>query len=137
MRGVSVLSACAAAAVLLSGCAALQPGTPEEAVAKRALARYDALIAMDYRSAYTYLTPAYRGEFSYESWIRTRPPRARFVSASIVSVDCPSADLCNAEVRNGYHSPQGVRAAPKGVIERVTAERWVRVGEQWWLFQNR
>lgn len=136
MQLMSKLSV-AAVTVLLVGCAALQPATPEEAVAARALARYDALIAMNYRSAYAFLTPAYREEFSYENWIRTRPPRARFVSASIVSVDCPSADLCNVEVRNGYHSPQGVRAAPKGVIERVTAERWVRVDGQWWLFVNR
>jgi len=124
------------ALALLAGCASV-PQAPEEAVAKRAQARYDALIAKDYKEAYTYFTPAFRDANSYDSWIRSRPPRAAFLSARVLKVECPTQDACSVEMETSYESPRGVRAAPKGPVERVTPERWVQVDGQWWLFQAR
>lgn len=130
--GAAVLFALA----LLAGCSTV-PAKPEEAVAQRAQARYDALIAKDYKKAYAYFTPAFREANVYESWIRSRPPRADFLSARVLKVECHSADACAVDMETSYESPRGVRAAPKGSIERVTPERWVRVDGQWWLFQPR
>lgn len=137
MRIVTRLIAGASAAVLLAACAGLQPSTPEEAVAKRAQARYDALIARDFKAVYAFFTPAYRQRTSYEDWIRARPPRATFRSARVLGVRCETADACEANVQNSYDSPRGVRGAPKGEIDRVTTERWIRVDGRWWLFQAR
>lgn len=137
MRLISTMSACVATLALLAGCAALPPATPEEAVAKRVQERYDALIARDFKAAHGYFSPAYRDRMPYETWIRARPPLARFQSARVLKVECVTDDTCNVEVESAYESPRGVRSAPKGMIDRVTPERWIRVDGQWWLFQAR
>jgi len=124
------------ALALLGGCATV-PDKPEDAVAQRAQARYEALIAKDYKKAYAYFTPAFREANAYESWIRSRPPRAAFLAARVLKVECPTQDACSVEMETSYESPRGVRAAPKGPVERVTPERWVQVDGQWWLFQTR
>lgn len=136
MRIASRILACASAA-LLAACAGLQPSTPEEAVARRVQARYDALIARDFKSVYGFFTPAYRDRLAYEDWIRSRPPLAHFRSARVLKVECVTPDACDVEVESAYDSPRGVRSAPKGTIDRVTPERWVRVGGKWWIFQQR
>lgn len=68
-----VLSACLLAGVLLAGCATPQPMTVEEQVGNRALQWADALMALDYDEALTFMTPTYqsspraarfRGDFS-------------------------------------------------------------------------
>lgn len=122
---------------LLTACAAVTPSTPEEAVAKRAQARFDALVARDFKAAYGFFTPSYRDRVDYENWIRSRLPRASFRSARVLKVECPSADACEVEMETAYDSPRGVKAAPKGLVERVVPERWVRVEGEWWLFQAR
>lgn len=123
--------------LVLAGCAAIAPTTPEEAVGRRAQARIDALVAKDYKAAHAFFTPGYRDKLGYEDWIRSRPPRAQFLSGRVVKVACVSADACDIEMETTYDSPRGVKGAPKGVIQRVTPERWVRVDGQWWLFQAR
>lgn len=137
MRFAPRVLVCAGAAMLLASCASLQPLPPEEAVAKRAQARYDALIARDFKKVHGYFTPAYRERFAYEDWIRSRPPMVRFRAARVLKVECVTEETCDVEVESAYDSPRGVRSAPKGTIDRVTPERWIRVDGQWWIFQAR
>lgn len=137
MKTVTRLIVGMGAALIVSACASLAPLSPEEAVAKRAQARYDALIARDYRTAYGFLAPGLREKTSYEAWAGRRAALARFESAQVLSVKCITTDACDVEIESAYQSQRGVRSAPKGTIERVTPERWVRVDGQWWLYQAR
>jgi hypothetical protein len=126
----------AAVATLLGACATV-PTSPQEALALRAQARYDALIAKNYKQVYEFFAPSYRERISYESWVGSRAPRASFLSAKVVNVKCLSDDACDLQVESTYQAPRGVKASPKGVIERVTEQRWVRVDGEWWLYQDR
>ena len=54
---------------VLPGCASLKPSTPEEAVAQRAQAYFDAVIAKDYKTSYSLHSPSYRGRYSYEAHV--------------------------------------------------------------------
>lgn len=119
------------------GACAMTPAVPEEAVALRAQARLDALLAKRYKEVHSYFTPTYREALDFESWIRSHPPRATFLSAKVLTVRCISEDACDVEVESSYERPRGVKAPPKGVIERATAERWVRSEGQWWYYTKR
>lgn len=121
---------------LLTACATT-PHSREDEVAQRAQARFDALVARDYKAAYGFFTPSFREKFAYDDYIRARPPRAVFVSSRVVKVDCISEAACDVEMENSYKSPTGVKGAPKGEITRVTSERWVKTEGLWWLFQEK
>lgn len=122
--------------VLVSACATL-PSNPPEQAEQRAQARLNALIAKDYKAVYAFFTPSYREKFPFEDWVRSRAPRATFLSARVTQVECATGDACEVQIESVYKAPRGVKAAPKGEIERVTAERWVRVDGDWWLYQDR
>jgi hypothetical protein len=132
-RGLLALSVMA----VMSACASLPTSPPEEQVGQRAQQRLDALIAKDYKGVYEFFAPSYREKFPFEDWVRSRAPRATFVSAGVSKVECPTEDACEVQIESAYRAPRGVRAAPKGEIERVTVERWVRVDGRWWLYQDR
>lgn len=126
---------CMAAAALLSGCAAMQqtPKTPEQIVAERSQARWNALLAGDWESAYSFATPALRQARDLSGYRALLGGQATWKKAELKSVNCPQPDVCNTRVRVGV-APVLVRGAK--FVETDVPERWVLVDGQWWHYRR-
>ena len=126
------LSACALS--LLTACAGVSPGTPEDAVRARAQARWNALLAGDLPKAYQFLTPASRALMSLESYRARFGGRAVWRSAEPHKVVCDPADRCVVTIKVTYRP-----VPPRGsmdVIETSVDEVWLLESGQWWLSQQ-
>lgn len=133
---LSVLrSALAVAAVaLVAGCAALGPQTAEDAVKARASARWAALLKPDMRTAYTFMTPAYRTAFDEEAYRKRRGSAVKWTGAEVVEVRCPEATKCIAKVRIEAKPFMGRKFGD--TIATYAEETWLLEDGQWWLFEK-
>ena len=116
------------AMVALGACAALDPRSPEEKVAERARARWDALLKKDIKGAYEYLSPAKRSTMTLERYGGTITP-GFWKSATVGAVKCESAQVCSVETTIEYQF--------KG--ERMSTpfkEKWINDGSNWWYTLN-
>ncbi len=113
---------------VLSGCALMQPRSPQEVVKERAQARWDALVKGDTRTAYGYLSPGSREVQSYEAY-DGGINKGFWKSVKVEKVECASADSCDASGTMEY--------AFRGKQIRTSFhETWVRSGSQWWYLQR-
>lgn len=141
-------AACAAtvaAALLMSGCAALRApddiskATPDwlEAqkplIAERAEARWKALIAGDFDTAYRFFSPEYRAVFSLQQF------RAKFGTAVVwnfaraKSVKYDDSNVAHVLIQVEYEAPVGLQSV-KGV--REMAEKWLYSTEsEWYIYE--
>jgi len=125
----------AVVAMFLFGCSAATgpvrsgESRPEEAVALRAQARWDALKKGDFDAAYRMLSPASRDVMKIEAF-RGRGAMATWKEAMVTDVTCQSHDVCKAavEVRYLYRGRGGVQ------LENVQAlsEDWANISGEWW-----
>jgi len=122
----------ALAAILLAACADNRP--PEEIVAERAQARWDALVARDFDAAYEYYTPGYRelntsADFAAE--MRRRP--VTWTAAEVFAVECEAdSPRCEVRARLNYSAPGAIPGV--GSIESSSGvrEMWIQIGRKWW-----
>lgn len=123
------LLAASGALALLAGCAALSPKTPEQIVAERAEARWNALIKRDYAAGHAYYQPAFRATFKPEEVIDADggPPRAYGVRVHHVSCQ---PERCR--VRMVFQVKAPISRRESWDIETVRDETWVRQDGQWW-----
>lgn len=136
MKRMSTLSKSVAAtlfAAALAGCVttAAAPKTPEQQVADRALAYWQAVIANDYKATYALMTPGYRMRYTYEKHILRSQPIATFLTAEVKSVACSTEEHCEAQVALTFTNLQGVRMRPGTVDDTVVTDKWVRLDGQW------
>lgn len=120
-------------ALLLSACAAQQPHQAGDSVEERAQARWDALLARDFDTAYTLYSPGYRSANSrvdFEIELRTR--RVVYTSADVLESRC-EGDACTVITKVGYRVGSPVPGVPQWDSERRIEERWVRTGGEWWF----
>lgn len=136
---IGILAGVALELSLLSGCAMLQPKTDEEQVALKAQARQDALLIHDYKAAYKFFSPGYRETHTYQQYIGRKGGAVKRVSASINTVECVD-NMCNVNV-DLYYKYQGIlgvytkdSAKPN---HRVNKEKWIKVGNKWWLYSKK
>ena len=123
-----LFAAVALSALLVQGCAVLQPKTPEEAVQQRAQARWDALLAGKFDDAYEYLEPSFRNRWSKEQY---RKMASRSLAFKI-NVDRPQAcEPAQCAVRVAFDVKPIERGLPDVITTRAT-ENWVREDGQWW-----
>ncbi len=123
------------AAALLAGCGSLfAPATPEQAVAARAHARWQAQIAGDWEKAYGYLSPASRALTPYTVWRGGIRGFTTWKSAEVVSVTCETSEKCIARVKV-VHEPVMLRRR-LGSIDSAVDETWLLDGGEWWLFHT-
>ena len=87
----------AAAAIAVSACA-IQPQTTEDAVMSRAQQRWDALVAKDFKKAYTYMAPSYRALVTPEDYVKKFGTGGRWTSVAVDSAKC-EAERCQVKVR--------------------------------------
>lgn len=115
----------------IQACSVLGPPRPdEEVVRERAQARWDARLAGDVETAYSYASPAYRAAFDAKAFgERFGMGVAQWKSAAVKSVSC-NGDVCDVEVHISYAT-----TLMKGrLIESDLNERWVREEGQWWIY---
>ncbi len=122
-------------ALLLSACAAQQPQTTTtgDSVETRAQARWDALLARDFDTAYSLYSPGYRSSYSrvdFEIELRTR--RIAYTSADVLESHC-DGDACTVITNVGYRIGSPVPGVPQWDSERRMEERWVRTEGEWWF----
>jgi hypothetical protein len=136
MKSIPVLMMLVAG-LLLTACSQ-QPAKPgadsaEKIVEQRAKQRWELLIARDYLSAYTYLTPGYRMTTPadvYSVDLRTSP--VKWESAEFDAVSCSMAEKCQADfivVSKVMGMLQGVDVAE--VKSKVT-EDWLFLDGEWY-----
>lgn len=119
----------------LGGCATLG-GSPEQAVTERANARWAAWVKRDYKEAYKYNTPGYRGIVPYEKFVTLRGKDVRILKGEVNKVTCESADKCEAHIKLTATAALMMRSGfPKELVTYVN-ETWVREDGQWWLFER-
>lgn len=122
-------------AALASACATIQPAAT--IVQQRAQARWDALLAGDYDSAYGFYSPGYRSAHSrvdFEVLLRTH--RVRWSSAEVRKSSC-EADVCAVVTSLGYQVAGAVPGVPVWKNKKDVAETWVRTGAQWWFLPEK
>lgn len=108
------------------------PRPPEEVVAERAQARWDAMVARDFKRAWQFYTPGFReksdpADFSAE--LSRRP--VRWDAAEVTQVSCDES-RCSAEVEVEYTAAgaPGVLGGMQG--RRPVQETWIQIEGDWW-----
>ena len=129
----------AASAFLLAACVGIPGGgggaAPDVEVGERVKARYAALVAKKYETAYGFFTPSFRKSWTYREYMIMRPPVVSYSSAELVSVKCATQEACEVGVNVTYTPSADVRGVPKGLeVSRFNEERWIRVDGQWWFY---
>lgn len=117
---------------LSSGCTGHKsdPKTPEEIVAQRAQARWDALIAGQWETAYSLASPAYRSLVDVDGFRRQKGGETWVMGTAVRKVEC-AIDTCEVMVRLKFKPPM-----PQFGTEMETdyTERWVLDEGDWWIF---
>jgi hypothetical protein len=116
---------------LLSACASTP--SQETDIKQRAQARWDAVLAGDWDSAYSYYSPGYRSSTSRVDFeIAMRLRKVRWTSAEVQESSC-TADACTLDTKLGYRIASPVPGVNEWKNSTVVAERWVRTDGQWWF----
>lgn len=122
-----------ALAMLLSGCAALNPTPPEEVIAQRAVERLELLRLGEAKASYQYTTPGYR-QTSTVGRYRVKYGGAaawrRFVVDDVTCNERPST-RCEVALRIYYLNPVvGFES------DRVFKEVWIKSGGEWYKVEE-
>jgi len=117
----------------LAGCANLQT-KPEDAVAQRATARWQALIKGDLDGAYKYSTPGYRAVFDVVAFKGRTGIAGRWLGAQVDRVECDLPTRCKAVVRLEYSTL--IPGKSKVKMDTHLDETWLLEDGQWWIFQK-
>lgn len=121
-----------AALLGLGGCATTGPESPEEAVAERAKARWEALLAKDYKKAYTYYSPGYRSAEPLNAFLRRLSiQRVRWTEAEYQGVEC-QGQVCHPSFRVTYDYRAPVQGVGTITSTRKIAEDWVLADSRWY-----
>ena len=115
-------------AATLGACAAMAPGTPEQAVRARSQERWDLLVKGELVKAYDYYSAGSRLGFSREDFVGSIR-RGFWKGAKVNKVECSSAENCEAEV-TVEHEFKGIRNTT------TLKETWIRDGREWWYLRK-
>ena len=117
-------------AVVAAGCA--DHSKPEN-VDRRAVERWDHLIAHHAEKAYDYLTPGFRATQTREAYaaaMNTRP--VQWKSATFNHKECEE-DRCKVYVDVAYALPLVVAGQGEVQSKSVQSEIWIRVDGEWYF----
>lgn len=107
--------------------------TVEERVGERAVERWHALMAGDFKKAYGFFGPGFRSATSHEAYENRLKKRAViWEKIELRSVKCDK-ELCTVEVDVRYHPV--IKGLEQSVGERVLTEKWVRTDDEWWYVE--
>lgn len=110
--------------------------SPEAAIERRAIERWNLLIENNFYAAYEYLTPGYRATRAVSAYAAgTKPAIMNWTAIEWRGVDCEVPDSCLARLLLQYTvQMQGAGAVP-GLTE--IKERWVRLDGNWYHLPER
>ncbi len=104
--------------------------TVEERVGERAVERWQALIAGDFKKAYGYLGPGYRSATPFTAY------EAKLTAAQVVwkkvelkAVKC-EPELCTVDLGLDYRPK--VKGFEAYQLQNRLTEKWVKADNQWW-----
>lgn len=119
----------ACAVLLLAACAATPKTDP---VVERAQARWNALLAGDLETAYTYFSPGYRSTTSLIDYgVNMRTRRVRWTSAAYKDHSCEGS-RCIVRFDIGFQVPRPVPGLKAWEGKDVVEDTWVQTEGQWW-----
>ena len=101
----SVSSVCLLAGVLLAGCATPQPVTVEEQVGDKALQWADALMALEYDKALTFMTPSYQNSPRSERFKGDFSGSGFWQGAEIKWVKCDETSDSRSSTKENISAP--------------------------------
>lgn len=135
--GVAVLlSGCAATGTKSDGHAVAAEGEVPQALQRRAVERWELLIAGDMDKAYEYLTPGYRQTRSLERYkAGARNAALTWKEAKWHRGDCVGPDSCTAVILLTYSVKMPGAGSVPGI--RPLEERWIRSRGEWYHLPDR
>lgn len=104
--------------------------TVEERVGNRAVERWHALMAGDFKKAYGYLGPGYRSAVplaAYEA--KLTAAQVIWKKVNLKAVKCEQ-ELCTVDLGLDYRPK--VKGFEAYQLQNNLTEKWVKVGNQWW-----
>jgi hypothetical protein len=117
--------------LLLSACAATQ--TNDNGIEERAQARWDALLAKDYATAYSFYSPGYRSSTTVVDFeISQRVRRVTWIDAKVGESSC-TADVCTISTLATHRVVRPVPGITAWENDNLITEQWVRSNGEWWF----
>jgi len=120
--------------VLVAGCAStgFSSKPAEEIVLSRAQARWDALVARDWATAYKFMVPAYRAIVPQERYGNQFQGPVKWESAKASSAKCEEK-RCSVQVEVAFRAllPRQARHVSSTYVEEI----WVLEEGQWFKFE--
>jgi hypothetical protein len=118
------------------GCSSLQPRSPEEIIAERALAQARYLMDRDYDSALTYVVPSYQNSARAEFYESDFSGSSAWTDASVTWVRCADtqeSDRC--EVRLWIYGSLLPSSAGRGDnVPWPWNTVWVKIDGEWYQY---
>ena len=136
---LTLLSAFILTGMLLSACAsnAPKPDDPEIFQEKHAQDRWDALLAGDYETAYTFYSPGYRSTTSVVDFaVAYRLRRVGYTSAQYKEHSCLEA-TCTVVFDVGFTIARPVPGMNKWDGSEILEEMWVKTDGRWWFLPKK
>lgn len=104
----------------------------QEALKKRVLAKWDAMIKRDFEAVYAFTSPAYREAFSFDVFKRRfGNARVQWQGVDVVSLDPKGSDAAtvNLKINIVYHDSRSQKPINMATHDQ---ESWVYNDGQWW-----
>lgn len=123
-----------AAVLALTACATAPKTDP---VVERAQARWDALVAGDLETAYTYYSPGYRSSASLIDFgVEMRTRKVRWTSAAYKDHSC-DGDRCEVRFDISFRVPRPVPGLSVYDGTDTVEDTWIRSDGQWWYLPKK
>lgn len=123
-----------AAVLTLAACATAPKTDP---VVERAQARWDALVAGNLETAYTYYSPGYRSSTSLIDFgVEMRTRRIRWTSAAYKDHSC-DGDRCEVRFDISFRVPRPVPGLNVYDGTDTVEDTWIRSDGQWWYLPKK
>lgn len=120
-------------ALVVAGCAAFAPATPEQIVEKRATEYWQARIAGKYEQAYKLSTPSYRKLKTAEQFRIQFGAGVSARAAEVAGVVC-EPQKCIAKMK--ISATPALPGLKLGTIPMYMDEVWLFEDGQWWIYQE-
>ena len=105
--------------------------TDEERAGERAVERWQALIAGDFKKAYSYFGPGYRSATPYAAYeAKIKSAMVEWRKVSLTTVKC-EPEVCTVELIMDYRPT--VKDFKDYQMQKNLTEKWVKVDDQWWF----
>ena len=122
--------------IFLTACAT-SPGSDGDTIDKRAQDRWDALLAGDYETAYSFYSPGFRSTTPMiDLAIRIRSQRVKWVSAEYKDHSCDES-VCTVNVLVGFKVAKPVRGMKEWENSTLVHEQWIKTEGQWWYLPKK